>query len=202
MGARSVHRPRLVGRLAAPRGDMAPGALGDSVRWPDLRATRAGNAGGPPRAASAGNPLEHLPSGHGGPGPVARPRGGVPRGWRPLRGAVWRRPAARPIAQGLRDSGQLDQDARAPALVEHLLLLGRVGVRHGAAGQHDHLHAELAAGCADRQPPHRLDHRLVGDQLRDLAGRPGRDGLVFRLPASQRTGGSGGRAVRPIRCSR
>ncbi len=66
-----------------------------------------------------------------------------------------------------------------------LLLLGRLGLRHQTApGSRRHLHQQLARRAADRQPAHRLDRRLVGDQLRAAAGRHRRAGLVLRRAAA------------------
>lgn len=53
------------------------------------------------------------------------------------------------------------------------------GSRNEPSGPDDDLHTELAAGAADRQPPDRLEYRVVGGQLCAVVGGHRRAGLVL-----------------------
>ena len=152
LGPRGLRRARLVGRLPASRGDLAPRPLGRGRARQELR--RAGRRG--PRraegAAQAGAPAQHLRPGDRRPDRLAAAGRGDGRRRRALRVAVRRRPGAGQAARRLRDPGRRDQDSGAAEPAQRLLLLGLMGLLDEPARGRDHLHEQLAVRGADRQP--------------------------------------------------
>ena len=105
-----------------------------------------------PGAAHARAAHEHLRPGDRSRHRLAGSRGGDAPGCGPLRRPLRRGTGPVAPASGLRHAGRRGARRRPPRGADRLLLLDQLGRRHEPAGPGRHLHEQLAARAADRQP--------------------------------------------------
>ena len=158
LGPRGVRRARLVGRLAPPRGDLAARPLGraPSTASPTTTLARRGR-----RRALKARLKEELRRNTYDPATgdltVSPLAGRGDRGRRrALRGAVRRRPGARQAAGRLRDPGRTRSTTRErQRQLNAFFFWTSWACVDEPARRRDHLHQQLAARAADRQPADR-----------------------------------------------
>jgi hypothetical protein len=193
LGARQLRRARLVGRLAASRGQRAARTAREGV--PQLGCRRHDDRAGRRRGARArGDARQHLRRRHRHAAHLARARTGDPRHRQPLRRALRGRPGLRQAARTVRDDGQYPARGCRSRSARRVLLLVVVGIGDRSSGRVGPvLHEQLAARAAGRQHDDHLGGHVVDGQHHPAARRHRRDAVAAR-PWRRRARSAGARA--------